>query len=170
MTRIAVVGAGVMGCATAWALRDRGADVTVYEQFELEHTRGSSHGRTRIVRLAYPDPEWVRLAEQARAAWWELEISTGRRLLELYGFLELAPAPELTSQAALAARGGAVLLLEYGARLASRRALSHAPTGGGGAAAVAHARATADAGLVAAVVAGAQRFGHQQGAQDHRPA
>ncbi len=105
MTRIAVVGAGVMGCATAWALRDRGADVTLHEQFELDHTRGSSHGRSRIVRLSYPQPEWVRLAEEARADWTELEQTAGQRLLELVGFVELAPTPGLTSQAALAARG-----------------------------------------------------------------
>ena len=35
--------------------RARGVDVVVYEQFELGHTRGSSHGRTRIFRLAYPE-------------------------------------------------------------------------------------------------------------------
>jgi len=51
-----------MGCAAAWALGARGADVTVHEQFELDHDRGSSHGRTRIVRLSYPDAHWVRLA------------------------------------------------------------------------------------------------------------
>ena len=53
MTRVAVVGAGVMGSATAWALRERGADVTVYEQFpDVEHDRGSSHGRTRATASA----------------------------------------------------------------------------------------------------------------------
>ena len=50
-----------MGAATAWQLARRGADVVVHEQFEPDHARGSSHGRSRIVRLAYPDPEWVRL-------------------------------------------------------------------------------------------------------------
>ena len=59
MTHVAVVGAGVMGCAAAWALHEGGADVTVYEQFDLDNTRGSSHGRSRIFRLAYPDPAAV---------------------------------------------------------------------------------------------------------------
>ena len=96
--RVAVVGAGVMGCATAWALRERGADVVVYEQFDdLEHPRGSSHGRTRIFRLAYPQDEWVRLAAEALAGWNEL----GPDLLSLHGLVELAPAPELTSADAL---------------------------------------------------------------------
>ena len=34
----------------------------MYEQFDTEHKRGSSHGRTRIFRLAYPEPHWVELA------------------------------------------------------------------------------------------------------------
>ena len=72
--KVAVVGAGIMGAATAWHLARRGADVVVYEQFEEGHARGSSHGRSRIVRLAYPDPEWVRLAAEARDGWTELEV------------------------------------------------------------------------------------------------
>jgi sarcosine oxidase len=94
VTRVAVVGAGVMGSATAWALRERGADVTVYEQFDdVDHDRGSSHGRTRIFRLAYPQDEWVRLAAEALAGWSDL----GEDLLSLYGLVELAPRRELTS-------------------------------------------------------------------------
>jgi len=96
--KVAVVGAGVMGCATAWALRERGAEVVVYEQFDdLDHTRGSSHGRTRIFRLAYPQDDWVRLAAEALAGWREL----GADLLSLYGLVELAPAPDMTSADAL---------------------------------------------------------------------
>ena len=101
MTRVAIVGAGVMGCAAAWALTARGADVTVYEQFELDHDRGSSHGRSRIVRLSYPDPGWVRLARESMDAWRELEAESGVELIELYGIVELASAPELTSAAGL---------------------------------------------------------------------
>ena len=99
--RVAVVGAGVMGCAAAWALRERGADVIVYEQFELDNARGSSHGRTRIFRVAYPDPYWIRLAQEAYEAWNDLDSS----LLGLYGLVELAPDPSLTSARALAECG-----------------------------------------------------------------
>lgn len=103
MTRVAVVGAGIMGAAAAWQLARRGAEVTVYEQFELDHARGSSHGRSRIVRLSYPDPEWVRLAIEARKGWGALERESGRTLLELYGLVEVAAAPEITSATGLAA-------------------------------------------------------------------
>jgi sarcosine oxidase len=91
--KVAVVGAGVMGCATAWALAERGAEVSVYEQFGLDHDRGSSHGRTRIFRVAYPDAEWVRLAQEAYAGWRDLDPS----VLGLYGLIELVPDPALTS-------------------------------------------------------------------------
>src|SRR5438094_4063895 len=66
---VAVVGAGMAGLAAAHALRSRGIDAVVYEQFELGHTRGSSHGRSRIFRLGYGEPEWVGLAGEALAGW-----------------------------------------------------------------------------------------------------
>ncbi len=106
--RVAVVGAGVMGCATAWALRERGAEVTVHEQFDLDHHRGSSHGRTRIFRVAYPEAEWVRFAQDAYAGWQELDPS----LLGLYGLLELARDRSLASARALAECGVPYRLLD----------------------------------------------------------
>jgi glycine/D-amino acid oxidase-like deaminating enzyme len=95
--KVAIVGAGVMGCATAWALRECGAEVTVHEQFGLDHNRGSSHGRTRIFRVAYPEPYWVRFAQEAYAGWRELNPS----LIGLYGLIELVADPGLTSARAL---------------------------------------------------------------------
>lgn len=95
--RVAVVGAGVMGCATAWALRQRGVEATVYEQFDLDNTRGSSHGRSRIFRIAYPDPRWIRLAQEAFDAWNDLDPD----LLGLYGLVEIAPDLASTSARAL---------------------------------------------------------------------
>jgi sarcosine oxidase len=95
--KVAVVGAGVMGCAAAWALHERGAEVTVHEQFELDHDRGSSHGRTRIFRVAYPEVEWIRFARDAYAGWKDLDPD----VLGLYGLIELVADPALTSARAL---------------------------------------------------------------------
>jgi glycine/D-amino acid oxidase-like deaminating enzyme len=117
--KVAVVGAGVVGCAAAWALSERGAEVTVYEQFGLDHDRGSSHGRTRIFRVAYPEAYWIRFAQEAYAGWKELDPS----LLGLYGLIELVADPELTSARALDKCGVPYRLLdqdevrEYGASL-----------------------------------------------------
>src|SRR3954447_5025195 len=101
-----------MGCATAWALRERGADVSLYEQFEHDHTRGSSHGRTRIFRLAYPEPDWVELAEEALEAWRELEQASGVEVLSLHGLVEVCNDVESTSRDVLEARGVDHLLLD----------------------------------------------------------
>ncbi len=103
--KVTVVGAGINGCAAAWALRERGAEVTLVDQFEPGHTRGSSHGRTRIFRLAYPEAHWVELAEEALAGWRDLERETGAELLELYGLVEICSSAEVSSRDVLAARG-----------------------------------------------------------------
>jgi sarcosine oxidase len=95
--KVAVVGAGVMGCAAAWALRERGVEATVYEQFDIDNTHGSSHGRSRIFRIAYPDPYWIRLAQEAYEGWNDV----GPDVLGLYGLVELAPDLALTSAHAL---------------------------------------------------------------------
>jgi sarcosine oxidase len=108
---VAVVGAGVNGLATAWALRRRGIDAVVYEQFELGHARGSSHGRSRIFRLAYPEAEWVRRAQDALAGWRELEDESGEQLLLFNGFLELYREGVVSSQDALEECGAACEVL-----------------------------------------------------------
>ena len=84
---VVIVGAGLLGLATAWALRDRRA-VTVLEQAAVGHARGGSHGPTRIFRLGYADPRYVALAEQALDRWRALEREAGVPLLQ--------PTPQLT--------------------------------------------------------------------------
>lgn len=87
--RIAVVGAGVMGAATARACARRGAAVDLYEQFASGHARGSSHGDARIFRLSYPEPEYVALAREALPLWRGLERESGRELLRTTGGLDI---------------------------------------------------------------------------------
>ena len=87
--RVAVIGAGVMGLATGWALKRRGLDPVVYEQFEVGNPHGSSHGRSRIFRLAYAEDHYVRLAQEAFGLWRELEEESGETLLELHGLVEI---------------------------------------------------------------------------------
>jgi sarcosine oxidase len=109
---VAVVGAGVHGLATARALARRGVGVTVYEQFELDNRRGSSHGASRIFRLSYPEVEWVRLAQEALPLWHELEAESGEQLLQLNGIIEFVRREGEGSQSALEASGAAVEVLD----------------------------------------------------------
>jgi len=90
---VVVIGAGVMGAATARALAMRGRSVVLLEQFEIGHTRGSSHGSARVFRLSYPDPRYVQMGREALPLWHALEAETGARLLH--------PAPAINAGAGL---------------------------------------------------------------------
>jgi sarcosine oxidase len=85
---VAVVGAGLLGLATARALARRGHEVVLLEQAEIGHEASGSKGSCRIFRLGYDDAELVAMAMRARGTWTELEEESGRRLLH--------PTPHLT--------------------------------------------------------------------------
>jgi sarcosine oxidase len=125
--RVAVIGAGVMGLATGWALKRRGVDVTVHEQFRIGHDHGSSHGRSRIFRLAYAEPEYVRLAQDALTLWRELEAESGETLLELHGLVEVVRTLEESTAHTLEACGVAWERLDRDE--AERRYPIHVPKG-----------------------------------------
>jgi monomeric sarcosine oxidase len=110
--QVAIVGAGIMGCASAWALTKNGHDVVLYEQFRVGHNRGSSHGRSRIVRLAYPEVEWVRMAQESMDGWRELERDSRTKVLELNGLVELVGDPAQSSRDALEAAGAKFEVLD----------------------------------------------------------
>src|SRR3954470_4768534 len=101
-----------MGSATAHALAREGRDVLLVEQFHVGHEHGSSHGRSRIVPLAYPEVEFVELAKEAFAGWRALEQESGQELLELNGLLELVESPAQSSRDALQAAGAEYELLD----------------------------------------------------------
>jgi len=88
---VAVVGAGLLGSATARALGARGVHAVALEQFDPGHARGSSHGATRIFRLSHPDPDYVRMAVSAQRAWARLQEDAGEQLLVRTGGLDAGP-------------------------------------------------------------------------------
>ena len=110
---VAVVGAGVIGSATARALAARGVSAVLLEQFDPGHARGSSHGATRIFRLAYPDPAYVRMAVAAHRSWLRLQADAGEELLVRTGGLDAGPGAA-DCAAALAECGVAHAWLEAG--------------------------------------------------------
>jgi sarcosine oxidase len=102
-----------MGSAAAWSMAREGRSVALLERFEPGHVRGSSHGRSRIFRLAYPDPFYVELAQRALPLWRELEDDAGVALLATTGGIDHgAPASVGPVADALAARGAQHELLE----------------------------------------------------------
>jgi sarcosine oxidase len=97
---VVVIGGGAMGAATARALAGRGTRVAMVEQFAAGHDRGSSHGRSRIFRLAYRDASFVPFAQRALELWRELEQESDTALLETTGGIDHGPAHVLTEVAA----------------------------------------------------------------------
>lgn len=90
---VAIVGLGGIGSGAAyWAARRAGAGVLGLERFELGHERGASQDHSRILRLSYHTPAYVRFAQDAYAAWAELEADSGEQVVIPTGGLDLYPA------------------------------------------------------------------------------
>jgi sarcosine oxidase len=86
---VVVVGVGGMGSAALYHLARREKRVLGVERFDLLHEHGSSHGLTRIIRLAYFEhPDYVPLLRRAYELWRELESEAGVQLLVTTGILE----------------------------------------------------------------------------------
>jgi len=83
-----VVGAGLMGAATAWQLATRGEEVVLVERDVPASDRGSSHGSARIFRYAYPEAFYADLVVQAETLWDQLATDSGRQLIDRVGCVD----------------------------------------------------------------------------------
>jgi sarcosine oxidase len=89
---VVVVGVGGMGSAALYHLARRGKRVLGLERFDVLHEQGSSHGFTRIIRLAYFEhSDYVPLLGRAYELWRELEAVAGEQLLHITGIVEGGP-------------------------------------------------------------------------------
>lgn len=87
-----IIGTGGVGSSAAFHLARRGARVLGLDRFPGGHDRGSSHGQSRVIRMAYFEhPHYVPLLRRAYALWFELEERTGEKLFHQVGLLEVGP-------------------------------------------------------------------------------
>ncbi len=89
---VIVAGLGAMGSATLMQLAERGKRVLGLEKFDLGHGMGSSHGRTRLFRLAYFEGSaYVPMLRRALELWQDTGKRAGKTLLHRSGSLDIAP-------------------------------------------------------------------------------
>ena len=99
-----VIGLGGMGSATLYHLARRGLRVLGLEQFTVPHAFGSSHGLTRIIRLAYYEsPKYVPLLRRSYALWDQLQNEAGEPLLHITGSIDAGWEGSRTVSGSLAA-------------------------------------------------------------------
>ncbi len=92
MYDVIVAGLGGMGSSAAYHLAGRGKRVLGLERHTPAHDRGSSHGQSRIIRLAYSEnPAYVPLVIRAYELWERLERETGEDLMTITGGLMIGP-------------------------------------------------------------------------------
>lgn len=89
-TDVAVIGAGIVGLATAYSLQRAGVSVTVYEAGEPGG--GQSAGDSRIFRHAHADPRLARFAARSRGLWREWGDDLDAELVSLDGAVALGPS------------------------------------------------------------------------------
>ncbi len=88
-----VIGVGGMGSATCYELAKRGRRVLGLERFDIPHELGSSHGHTRIIRLAYYEhPSYVMLLHRAYELFHQIQDQSGEELLIYTGSIDAGPA------------------------------------------------------------------------------
>jgi sarcosine oxidase len=89
---VVVVGLGAIGSAALWRLAARGVDVAGIERQGIGHNLGSSHGLTRLFRVAcFEHPGLPPIAQKSLALWQELGVQTGQELVRQSGCLSSGP-------------------------------------------------------------------------------
>src|SRR5205823_14831197 len=89
---VIIIGQGAMGASAAWQLARRGVRILGLEQFGLVHAMGSSHGHTRMIRLAYYEhPDYVPLLHRAYQPWDKLEEESGEKVIYRTGGICMGP-------------------------------------------------------------------------------
>lgn len=110
---VAVVGLGAMGAHALWRLAVRGVRVIGVEQFTPGHDQGSSHGKTRLFRVACMEhPALPTIARRSRALWEELRPYATEPILETCGGIMIGPPGSRVIAGTLAAAEAHALPVE----------------------------------------------------------
>lgn len=105
---VAVVGLGAFGSAALWRLAARGADVVGIERHGIGHHLGSSHGATRLFRIACQEhPGLAAIALKSLSLWTALGEQTGQTLVRQTGCLNVGPPESRAVRGTLAAAAAA---------------------------------------------------------------
>lgn len=89
---VIVLGLGGVGSAALYQIARRGHRVLGIDRFHDGHSRGSSHGQTRVIRQAYFEhPDYVPLLREAYRLWAELETEAKEQLFHRVGLLQVGP-------------------------------------------------------------------------------
>ena len=87
---VAVMGLGAAGASALWHLSKSGKRVAGFDQFDPPHTLGSTHGETRITRLAIGEGmSFVPVVKRSHELWRELERASGQVIMTTTGGLLL---------------------------------------------------------------------------------
>jgi monomeric sarcosine oxidase len=89
--KIAVVGIGGTGSAALRFLAAAGHEAAGFEQFQVGHTNGSSHGESRIIRYTYPESLYTAMMSDAYPLWAALEAEAQEELFVRCGGVYLGP-------------------------------------------------------------------------------
>jgi monomeric sarcosine oxidase len=85
---VIVLGVGGVGSAALDHLARRGGYALGLDRFPPGHDRGSSHGRTRLIRQAYYEhPDYVPLLKRAYELWADLSVRSRKTLYHEVGVL-----------------------------------------------------------------------------------
>ena len=99
---IIVVGAGIVGCATAAHLAEEGQDVLVLEAGDFPNPMATSYGSGRNFRFAYHEGgTYVPLLKRSRERWLALDDSTSETLFTNTGSLTIGQSDGDTFSGAL---------------------------------------------------------------------
>src|SRR5579884_57547 len=85
---VIVVGLGAVGAAVSWQLERRGVSVIGFDRYTPPHERGSTHGESRITRLAVGEgEEYVPLVRRSHELWKEIGAESSQTLFTQTGGL-----------------------------------------------------------------------------------